>query len=74
MMRNDAFNLHVDPVRTEMTVMQHIPISQICDLYQRKSKDIIADKNLLQTCSADKGKSESVIVDESSTLQKHQQT
>ena len=29
---SDVFNLHVDPVRTEMTVTQQIPISHVCDL------------------------------------------
>ena len=33
MMRADAFNLQVDPVRTEITGTQHIPISHIYDLY-----------------------------------------
>ena len=30
MMRADAFNLHVDPVRTEITGTKQIPISHIC--------------------------------------------
>ena len=46
MMRTDAFNFHVDPVRTEMTGMQQIPISNICSLDKSKLKGIIADKNL----------------------------
>ena len=32
MMRYDVFNLHVDPVRTEMTDTQQIPILLICSL------------------------------------------
>ena len=31
MMRADALNLHIDPVRMEMTVLQHITISRIYD-------------------------------------------
>ena len=36
MMRYDAFNSHVDPVRTEMTFVQHIPISHLFGSYKRK--------------------------------------
>ena len=66
-MRADALNLHVDPVRTEMTGMQQILIFNVCDFGDIKSKGIITDKNLLQVCSTDKSKPESVIVNESST-------
>ena len=31
-MINDALNLHVDPVRTEMTGTKNIPILHVCDL------------------------------------------
>ena len=65
-MRADAFNLHVVPVRTEMTGTQNIPISHVCDLEERESKGIIADENLSQVFSIDKSESESFIVDESS--------
>ena len=40
-MRSDAFNSNVDSVRTELTGMQHIPISDICDLDNRYSKEVI---------------------------------
>ena len=50
-----------------MTGTQQVPISHVCDLDENKSEDIPAEKNLLQVCSTDVGKSESVIVDESST-------
>ena len=46
MVRAGEFNFHVDPVRTEITGTQQIPISG-------KSKGIIVDKNLLQVCSTD---------------------
>ena len=36
MMRYYALNLHIDPTRTEMTGMQQIPISHVCNLDQRK--------------------------------------
>ena len=62
-----AFNSHVDPVRTELTVIKHIPILHVCDLEKSESKGILADENLLQVCSADKSKSKSVNADESST-------
>ena len=53
MMRSDALNFNVDPVRTKMTGMQQIPISYVCDSEDSKSKGIIADKNLSQVCSTD---------------------
>ena len=67
MMRSDALNFHVDPVRTEMIGTQQIPISHIFDFDESESKEIPAEKKLLQFCSTDDGVSESVIVDESST-------
>ena len=66
MMRADDFYLHVDPVRTEISGTQYIPISHVCDLDKSKSKRIIADGNLSQVCSTDKSEQEIVIVDESS--------
>ena len=66
-MRDDSLNSDVNPVRTEMTCTQHIPISHVCDLDEIKSKDILAEKNLLQVCYTNKGKLERVITDESST-------
>ena len=65
MMRADAFNLHVDPVRTEMTGMQQISISHICYLDKSKLKWIITDKNSSQVFSTDERKPERVIVNES---------
>ena len=67
MMRDDASNLHVDPVRMEMTGTQQIPISCVCESDQIKPKDILAKKNISQVCSTDEGESESVIFNESST-------
>ena len=57
MMRSDALKLHVDPIRTEMTGMQQIPILHICDSYESESKEIFADKKSSQVCSTDEGES-----------------
>ena len=57
MMRPDARNLHIGPVRTEMTGTQQIPISHVCELDERKSKYFLVDENLSQVCSTDKGES-----------------
>ena len=43
-MRADAFNLNVYPVRKEMTVMEQIPISHVCDLDESELKEILAKK------------------------------
>ena len=45
-MKYDAFNFHFDPIRTEITSTQHIPISHVFDSDERKSKGIVTDKNL----------------------------
>ena len=62
MMRDDAFNYHVDTVRTEVTGTQQIQISHVCDFDRSKSKEILADKNVYQVFSSDEGESESVII------------
>ena len=67
MVRSDAFNSHVYPVITEMTVMQQILISHIFYSYEIESKEILSGGNLSQVCYTDEGKSEIVIVNESST-------
>ena len=66
-MISDALNLHVYPVRTEMTDMQRILISHVCDLNESELKGITTDKNLPQICYTDESESEIVIGDESST-------
>ena len=65
-MRDDSLNPHIDPVRTEITGTEQIPISHICDSDERASKRIIVDENLSQVCSTNEGDPESVIVDENS--------
>ena len=64
MMRDDALNLHGDPVRTKNTDMRQIPILHVFDSDESESKEILAGKNLLQVSSTDKGKSEIIIVNE----------
>ena len=46
---------------------QDISISKFCDLNNRKSKEIIADENLLLVCPTNKNESEIVIVNEVDT-------
>ena len=36
-MKYDAFNFHFDPVRTEMTGIQKIPIFHLCNSGEKKS-------------------------------------
>ena len=43
MMRSYTYNLHVDPVRTEMSGTQQIPILHVCDLDKSESKEILAE-------------------------------
>ena len=66
-MISDAFNLHVYHVRTTMTGKQQIPILHVCDSKKSESKEIIVDENLSQIYSTEESRSESAIVDESST-------
>ena len=47
--------------------MQQIPILHVFSLDEIESKEIIADKNLLQVYSTNEIKPESIIVNESST-------
>ena len=67
MIRADSLNSHVDPVITEITVTQQIPILHVCDSDERKLKEILAEKTLSQVCSTSKSESKIVIVGESST-------
>ena len=60
MMRADALNLHVYPVRTEMTA----PSSHVFSTDKEKSKLIIVHETLLQSCSMNEGESKRNIVNE----------
>ena len=66
-MRADALNLHVYPVRTEMTGTKHIPVLHVCSMDESESEEFLVAENLSQVCSTDKEKSKSIIVDEIST-------
>ena len=59
-MRDDALNLHVYPVKTEMTA----PYLHICSTDENESKGIIVHKTLLQICSTDEDESKRIIVNE----------
>ena len=65
--RTDAFNLHVQPVRTEITGMQQILILRVCDSNESESKEILLVEILSQVYSTDYIESESVIFNEIST-------
>ena len=67
MMRSDALNLHIYPVRTEITVMKQIPTSRVCSTDKSELKKFLGNKTLSQSCSADKYKSKGIIVDKFST-------
>ena len=67
MMRFDALNLHVYPVRKKMTGTKNISILHVCSTDKSESADFLVDKTLLQICSTDKDESKSIIVDESYT-------
>ena len=61
MMRDDALNLHGDPVRTKNTYMRQIPILHVFDSDESESKEILAGKNLLQVSSTDKENQKSLL-------------
>ena len=67
MMRADALNLHVYPVRTDMTGTKQIPTSHIFSTDERELKAFPVDKNLSQICSTDEGESKGIIVNKYST-------
>ena len=49
-MRANALNLHVYPVRIEITVTKQIPILQIFSTDKSKSEEFLLDKTLYQVC------------------------
>ena len=57
MIRSDAFNSRVDPVKTKITGKQHIPILHVCYSYKSESKGFIVDENSSQVCSLDESDS-----------------
>ena len=66
-MRDDSLNLHVYPVRTEMTATELIPTSHICSTDKIKLKEFLVDKTLLQICSMYKDELKGIIVDKFSS-------
>ena len=67
MMRADALNLRVYPVKTEITGTQQIPTSQIYFTDNNKLEEFLAGKTLLHVYSTDEDESKGIIIDESST-------
>ena len=47
MMRSDAVNLHIYPVRVEMNGAKHIPILHVCSMNNNESKELFVDKNII---------------------------
>ena len=64
MMRADALNLHVYPVRMEMTGMKQIPVSHVCLTDKSESEEFLVEKTLSQVCSTVEDESKSIIDDE----------
>ena len=67
MMRDDALNSCVYPVRTEMNATKHIPTSHVYSADESKLKYFLVDKTLSQICSTYEDKSKGIIVNEFST-------
>ena len=53
MMRSDYLNLHVYPVKTDMTGMQQIFAFHVCYTNERILEWFLVEKTLLQVCSTD---------------------
>ena len=53
MMRADALNSHVYPVRMEMIDTKQIPISHICYMDKIKLTEFLVNETLLQIFSTD---------------------
>ena len=66
MTRADSFNLHVYPVRTEMTATKQIPVSHVCSTDNSELNEFIVNKTLSHIFSTDEEKSKGIIVDECS--------
>ena len=66
MMRADAFNSRVYPVRTKMTA----PSSHVCSTDEYESKHIIVHETLSKSCYTDKDESKRSIVNETCSVDK----
>ena len=63
MLRADAINFHVYPVRTGMTTTtKHILISRVCSTKKSKLKGFLVDKTLPRNYSTDEDESKGIIV------------
>ena len=67
MMRADALNSHIYPVRTEMTGTKQIPISHVFPTDEIELEEFLFDKTLSQVYSMDEDESKGIIIDESYT-------
>ena len=67
MMRADALNSHVYPIRTEMTVTKQIPTSHVCYKDESELKEFLVDKTLSQISSTYEDESKGISVDKFST-------
>ena len=64
MMRYDSHNLHVYPVRMEMTSTKHITTSHVCSTDERILKEFLVGKTLSRICYRDNNESKGIIVDD----------
>ena len=67
MMRADVINLHVYPVRTEITATKQIPILHVFSTDESELKEFLVNKNLSQICYTDEDESKGIIVNKFST-------
>ena len=67
MMRSDALNLHVYPVRTEITDTKQIPISHVCSTEKSELEEFLVEETLSQICYTNEEESKGIIVDKRST-------
>ena len=56
MMRADALNSHVYPVRMEMTATKYIPVLHVCSTGESELKEFLVNKTLSHICSTDEDK------------------
>ena len=66
MMRADALNSHIYPIRTEMTATKQIPILHVCYTDESEIEEFLVDKTISQICSTYKDKSKGIVVGEHS--------
>ena len=67
MMRDDALNLQVYPVRTEMTATKQIPTLHVCSKDESELKEFPVGKNFIPDIFHRQGRSKGIIVKKCST-------